>query len=77
MFTPNANAYFTQAAIDEYTQTLDGLGALESLEQTSSGSRGGLRVRRYAAKYATKTLTLSVFETLDGKLEQFLIEDDG
>ena len=32
--------------------------------------------RRYQAKYAGKTLAISVYETVDGKLEQFLVDED-
>jgi hypothetical protein len=32
--------------------------------------------RRYRAKYADKALSISVYETADGKIEQFLIDED-
>ena len=32
--------------------------------------------RRYQAKYAAKTFDISVYETGDGKLEQFLLDED-
>jgi D-alanyl-D-alanine carboxypeptidase len=74
LFTDDANAYFTPEAIDEYQRAIDAAGALDHVEQLSSGRRGGMTVRRYTAKCATKSLTISVYETDDGKLEQFLIE---
>jgi CubicO group peptidase (beta-lactamase class C family) len=74
--TANANAYFSDAAIDEFADTLHPLGTPLSVEQTSSNKRGGMTSRRYQAKYAAKTLTISVYETGDGKLEQFLIDED-
>ena len=74
--TANANAYFSDAAIDEFAATLHPLGAAQSVEQTSSGKRGGMTARRYRAKFAGKTLAISVYETVDGKLEQFLIDED-
>jgi len=72
--TANANAYFSDEAIGEYRDAISAAGRFERVEQTSSGRRGGYMTRRYQAKYATKTLELSVFETDDGKIEQFLIE---
>jgi CubicO group peptidase (beta-lactamase class C family) len=74
--TANASAYFTAAAVDEFAASLHPLGAPLSVEQTTSGKRGGMTTRRYQAKYATKALSISVYETTEGKLEQFLIEDD-
>lgn len=74
--TANANAYFSDAAIEEFAGTLHPLGTPQTVEQTSSSKRGGMIGRRYQAKYAAKTLTISVYETVDGKIEQFLIDED-
>jgi hypothetical protein len=74
--TANANAYFTDAAIDEFAGTLHPLGTPVSVEQTTSSKRGGMIHRRYQAKYTGKALSISVYETTDGKLEQFLIDED-
>ena len=74
--TANASAYFTDAAIDEFAKTLEPLGAVQSLELTSSTQRGGMAARRYQLKYAQKTLAISVYEMPDGKIEQFLIDAD-
>jgi len=74
--TANANAYFSDAAIDELAATLHPLGTPQSVEQTSSNQRGGMTSRHYQAKYAGKTLAISVYETVDGKLEQFLVDED-
>jgi len=74
LLTDDANAYFTPEAIDEYKTAIDAAGAFDRVEQLSSGRRGGMTVRRYTAKYAAKSLSISVYETDDGKLEQFLIE---
>ena len=74
--TANANAYFSDVAIDEFAASLHPLGRPESVEQTSSNQRGGMTARRYRVKYPGKTLSLSVYETTDGKLEQFLLDED-
>jgi hypothetical protein len=74
--TANANAYFSDAAIDEFARTLEPLGAVQTLEQASSTQRGGMAARRYQLKYASKSLAISVYETPDGKIEQFLIDED-
>ena len=48
----------------------------QSVEQTSSYQRGGMTARHYQVKYTGKTLVISVYETADGKLEQFLIDEE-
>ena len=74
--TPNASAYFSDAAIDDFASTLAPLGAVQRLEQTTNTKRGGMTNRRYRARYADKALAISVYETVDGKIEQFLIDED-
>jgi D-alanyl-D-alanine carboxypeptidase len=71
--TANLSSYFTDEAIAEYADTLRPLGALDGVEQTSTSKRGGMTARRYKAKYGDKAMSLSVYETDDGKLEQFLL----
>lgn len=74
--TANASAYFSDAAVAEFADSLAPLGAPVSVEQTSSSLRGGMTARRFSAKYDKKAITISVYETKDGKLEQFLIDED-
>jgi hypothetical protein len=71
--TANLNSYFTDEAIAEYADTLRPLGTLDAVEQSSTGRRGGMTFRRYKAKYGDKAMSISVYETDDGKLEQFLL----
>lgn len=74
LLTSDANSYFTDEAIREYAAALAAAGAVQRVEQVSSGRRGGMTVRRYKVTCAAKALTISLYETDDGKLEQFLIE---
>jgi hypothetical protein len=71
--TANLNSYFTGEAIAEYADTLRPLGTLDAVEQTATSKRGGMTFRRYKAKYGDKAMSISVYETDDGKLEQFLL----
>jgi D-alanyl-D-alanine carboxypeptidase len=71
--TTNLSSYFTDEAIAEYADTLRSLGTLDAVEQTTSTRRGGMIARRYKAKYGDKAMSISVYETTDGKLEQFLL----
>jgi hypothetical protein len=72
--TGNASAYFSREAIDESKAALAAAGRVDKLEQMASGRRGGMTWRSYIATCASQTLTISVYETDDGKLEQFLID---
>jgi hypothetical protein len=73
--TSNLSSYFTDQAIAEFSDTLRPLGALDAVEQVATAKRGGMTFRRYKAKYADKAMSLSVYETADGKLEQFLLSE--
>jgi CubicO group peptidase (beta-lactamase class C family) len=73
LFTSNCNFYFNEQALTDYRASLSPLGALESVKQNSTSLRGGMRYRNYTAKYAKKSVTLSIFELPDGKIEQFII----
>ena len=72
--TANLNAYFTSEAVVEYSEALRALGELDRVEQVASSKRGGMTFRRYKAKYTSGTMEISVYETPDGKLEQFLLD---
>jgi CubicO group peptidase (beta-lactamase class C family) len=71
--TANLASYFTDEAIAEFADTLRPLGAVGAVQQQSSGKRGGMTFRRYKAKYGDQAMSISVYETDDGKLEQFLL----
>jgi CubicO group peptidase (beta-lactamase class C family) len=74
--TANAASYFTDEAVAEYASSLRGLGALRRVEEVRSRRRGGMIGRRFRAVYDQKVLSLSVYETTDGKIEQFLATEE-
>jgi CubicO group peptidase (beta-lactamase class C family) len=73
LFSANGNAYFSDLALKDYASSLSALGALESLRQTSTGSRGGMTFWNYVAKFPSKTVAISIYALSDGKIEQFLV----
>ncbi|MBZ5522874.1 MAG: beta-lactamase family protein [Acidobacteriia bacterium] len=73
LFTENANAYFSAQALKDYSNSLAPLGAMASVAQINAGNRGGMILRGYTAKFANRTLSISIFQMPDGKIEQFLI----
>ena len=75
LFTANANFYFGQQALDDFRTSLSPLGAIRSLRQASASLRGGFRYRRFAVEFANGTrANLSTYWTMDGTIEQFLLE---
>ncbi|HEX4421763.1 MAG TPA: serine hydrolase domain-containing protein [Kofleriaceae bacterium] len=75
--TANASAYFTGEALDEFAASLAPLGPPERFEPGAVTRRGAMIGRWYKVTYASRSLQISVYETPDGKIEQFLIEEAG
>jgi D-alanyl-D-alanine carboxypeptidase len=73
VLTENANSYFNDTAIKDFAASLGPLGKIDKLQQTATGSRGGMTFRNYTAHYASKTLGISVYELPNGKIEQFIV----
>jgi CubicO group peptidase (beta-lactamase class C family) len=73
LFTPNANAYFTNQAVQDYAESLSPLGEIESFVPTAVQGRGGMIYRGFLVTFATKTVSVSIYEMPDGKFEQYLI----
>ncbi len=75
LFTPNANAYFTETALRDFASSLGPLGQPTSFTQTRQGLRGGMTLRSYNAVFPKKTLRVWTFTMPDGKLEQFMVAE--
>jgi D-alanyl-D-alanine carboxypeptidase len=73
LFTDNANFYFTDQAVKDFASGLAPLGTPDSFTQTNQGLRGGMILRRFTVRYPKKTLSITVFEMPDSKVEQFQI----
>jgi len=73
LFTPNANAYFSEQALKDFAASLGPLGAPQEFAQASQSLRGGMTLRRYRVKFPSKTLRAWTFTMPDGKLEQFMV----
>ena len=75
MFTDNANSYFNDQALKDYSSSLGPLGAPQSFTQSGSSLRGGMTERIYEVKYPAKNLVIIIYEMPDGKFEQYLIAE--
>jgi CubicO group peptidase (beta-lactamase class C family) len=76
LFTPNANAYFSEAALADMKASLKKLGSLEEVKPTSQSLRGGLTTRIYRARFKKKSVEIVTRATASGKLEQFTISTE-
>jgi CubicO group peptidase (beta-lactamase class C family) len=73
LFTSNANAYFSEQALQDFATGLGPLGSPQSFTQTSQGLRGGMTLRVYIVRFPQKVLRAWTYEMPDGKLEQYQI----
>ena len=73
LFTANANAYFSEQALQDFAASLGPLGAPQEFTQTRQSLRGGMTARSYRVKFANKTVRAWSFAMPDGKLEQFMV----
>jgi len=73
LFTENANAYFSEQALQDFAAGLGPLGTPQSFTQASQGLRGGMTLRVYIVRFPQKVLRAWTYEMPDGKLEQYQI----
>jgi D-alanyl-D-alanine carboxypeptidase len=69
----SANAYFTAAAIEDYTSSLKPFGTPSSFTQIEKSDRGGMTARSFSIRAGERSLRLSTFFTPDGHIAQFLV----
>ena len=74
-FTENCNAYMTEATVADFKSTLGVLGEPGTFTLARTADRGGMQYRGYRIRAGRKTLSLSVYVTKDGKIEQFLVNE--
>jgi len=77
LFTANANAYFSDQALQDFASTLAPLGAVSAFVQTGQSLRGGMVYRNYRVGFPGRALRVWTYETPDGKLEQYQIAPIG
>jgi D-alanyl-D-alanine carboxypeptidase len=73
LLTDNCNAYFSTQALADYSASLSALGAYTSFAPTGTQLRGGMLSRTFSVRFPGRTVSVSIFEMPDGKIEQFLV----
>lgn len=72
-FTDDFNGYLDAATVADYKATLGPLGAPSVFSPTRTAKRGGMTYHGYRIRAGGKSLSLSVYVTKDGRIEQFLV----
>jgi D-alanyl-D-alanine carboxypeptidase len=73
LFSDNANAYFSEEALQDFAAGLAPLGTPRQFTQVRQGLRGGMTLRVYLIRFEKQTLRAWTYELPDGKLEQYQI----
>ena len=73
LFSENANAYFSEQALQDFATGLAPLGTPKQFNQVRQGLRGGMTLRIYLLRFDRQTLRAWTYELPNGKLEQFQI----
>ena len=73
LFTDNANSYFTDQALHDFSSSLGPLGEPQQFTQERRQDRGGMTFRLFSVRFPQQTL--QVWERLmpDGKIEQYQV----
>jgi D-alanyl-D-alanine carboxypeptidase len=73
LFTDNANAYFSEQALQDFASGLGPLGTPQSFVQVSQSLRGGMTGRVYIIRFSQRVMRAWTYEMPDGKLEQYQV----
>ena len=73
LFSENANAYFSPQALADFASSLGPLGPPVEVTQTGQSLRGGMVFRGFRIRCGQKSVALSTFTLVDGRLEQYQI----
>ena len=77
LFTPAANAFFTQQVLSDYAGSLGPLGPPQEFTPAGESLRGGMTIRSYRIRAGGQTFNLTTMTLPDGKIDQFIVERAG
>lgn len=77
LFTDDANAYFSDTALQDFAASLGPLGEPASFTQVGQSSRGGMIERSYRVTFPSRTIRVWTYEFPGGKLEQYQVAPTG
>jgi CubicO group peptidase (beta-lactamase class C family) len=77
LFTPAANAYFSQEVLSDYAASLAPLGAPSEFSPTGTSLRGGMVIRSYRIRAGEVVMDLTTMTLPDGKIDQYIVSREG
>jgi D-alanyl-D-alanine carboxypeptidase len=77
LFTDDANAYFSDQALEDFASGLVPLGEPRYFVQMGQQYRGGMLLRTFQAVFSGRTLRVWTYQMPDGKLEQYQVAPQG
>jgi D-alanyl-D-alanine carboxypeptidase len=77
LFTPAANAYFSQEVLSDYTTSLAPLGTPSEFTATGKSLRGGMTIRSYRIRAGGAVMDLTTMTLPDGRIDQYLVSREG
>lgn len=75
LFTDDAQAYFSDTARRDYEASLQPLGKLVLLTRQNEHQRGGMTQLSYRAHFEQASVSLNIYLLPNGRIEQFLVEE--
>ena len=73
LFTPAANAYFSQEVLADYAGSLGPLGPPSEFSAGGKSLRGGMMIRSYRIRAGDVVMDLTTMTLPDGKIDQYLV----
>jgi len=73
LFTPSANAYFSDEVLSDYASSLKPLGKPTEFVQVAQSLRGGMTCCTFRIRCGARALAVSTQVLPDGRIEQYLI----
>jgi len=77
LFTDDANAYFSEQALEDFRSSLGPLGEPRRFVETGSSERGGMTGRSYLAYFPDRVLRVWTYSMPAGTLEQYQVAPTG
>ena len=77
LFTPSANAFFTDAVLKDYASSLGPLGAPTEFTAGGDALRGGMVIRGFTIRAGGVVLSVTMMVLPDGKIDQYIVSRAG
>jgi len=77
LFTPAANAFFSEQVLADYATSLAPLGPPTEFTATGESLRGGMKIRSYRIRAGGVAMELTTMTLPDGRIDQYIVARRG